>query len=97
MKLAQQIAEAINELPTFDQRMAAEAIMELLKEGVISEREAKRQLAANGIAIRRYAVHIGFTPKGNPRYVSFSTLAEAIALCSEVFQKSGIVLSITTN
>ncbi len=31
--------------------MAAEAVLELLIEGVISEREAKRQLAVNGINI----------------------------------------------
>jgi hypothetical protein len=31
--------------------MAAEAVLELLIEGVISEREAKRQLEVNGINI----------------------------------------------
>lgn len=31
--------------------MAAEAILDLLVEGAISEREAKRQLAVNGINI----------------------------------------------
>lgn len=41
----------IETLPTYHQRMAAEAILDLLVEGAISEREAKRQLAVNGINI----------------------------------------------
>jgi hypothetical protein len=45
------IESIITILPTFNQRMAAEAVLELLIEGVISEREAKRQLAVNGINI----------------------------------------------
>lgn len=43
----------------------------------------------------RYKVNIGFTATGKPRFRRFATLEEATALCSEVFQKSGIVLSIT--
>ena len=45
------IESIITILPTFNQRMAAEAVLELLIDGVISEREAKRQLAVNGINI----------------------------------------------
>ena len=45
------IESIITILSTFNQRMAAEAVLELLIEGVISEREAKRQLAVNGINI----------------------------------------------
>ena len=45
------IETIIETLPTYNQRMAAEAILDLLVEGAISEREAKRQLAVNGINI----------------------------------------------
>jgi hypothetical protein len=41
----------IETLPTYNQRMAAEAILDLLVEGAINEREAKRQLAVNEINI----------------------------------------------
>ena len=45
------IESIIETLPTYNQRMAAEAILELLTEGASGEREAKRQLAVNGINI----------------------------------------------
>jgi len=45
------IETIIETIPTYNQRMAAEAILDLLVEGAISEREAKRQLAVNGINI----------------------------------------------
>jgi len=45
------IETIIETLLTYNQRMAAEAILDLLVEGAISEREAKRQLAVNGINI----------------------------------------------
>jgi hypothetical protein len=38
-------------LPNFNQRMAAEAILDLMIEGVISDREATRQLNVNGIEL----------------------------------------------
>lgn len=45
------IKRIIENLPTYHQRMAAEGILDLLNEDAISEREAKRQLAVNGIHI----------------------------------------------
>ena len=50
-KLAEKLQAAIGTLPTFDQRMAAEGILDLLIEDAISEREATRQLKVNGIEI----------------------------------------------
>jgi hypothetical protein len=50
-KLASKIQALIENLETVDQRFAAEGIADLLIEGVISEREAKRQLKVNGIEI----------------------------------------------
>jgi hypothetical protein len=50
-KLTEKLQSAIEAMPTFAQRMAAEAILDLLIEGAISEREATRQLNVNGIEI----------------------------------------------
>jgi uncharacterized coiled-coil protein SlyX len=50
-QFAAKLEAAILSFPTFDQRMAAEGIWELLNEDVISVREARRQLAANGITL----------------------------------------------
>lgn len=49
MKLIDLINSEIWNLQTQDQRWAAEAVADLLEEGAISEREARRQLATNGI------------------------------------------------
>jgi len=50
-QFASTLEAAILSFPAFDQRMAAEGIWKLLNEGVISVREARRQLAANGITL----------------------------------------------
>jgi len=49
--LEKQITASIEILPTFEQRMAAEGILELVIERAISKREAIRQLANNGITL----------------------------------------------
>jgi hypothetical protein len=51
--LRNKLEAAVNNmtLPTFNQRMAAEAILDFMIEGVISDREATRQLGANGIEL----------------------------------------------
>ncbi len=41
-----------------------------------------------------FKVHIGYTLTGRNRWRKFSTLADASAFCSQVFTRTGIVLSI---
>lgn len=41
-----------------------------------------------------FRVHVGHTKTGRDRWRKFATLAEASAFCSEVFDRTGIVLSI---
>lgn len=48
--------------------------------------------AAQPIAL--YRVHVGYTRKGNDRYVRFASLESARKFCSEVFDKTGKVLAI---
>lgn len=41
-----------------------------------------------------YRVHVGYTRNGHDRWRYFDTEQEARALCSEVSDKSGIVLTV---
>lgn len=41
-----------------------------------------------------YKVGIGYTPKGNERWKKFDSIEAASSFCSEVFSRTGIILTI---
>jgi hypothetical protein len=71
----------------------------LRKNSLIEFDHAIRENSPNACAYWRvkpmYKVHIGYTKAGRDKWRKFETLATANAFCSEVFEKTGIVLSIT--
>lgn len=46
--------------------------------------------------MKTYQVHIGYTRTGRDKWRTFDTLAEAFLFVRKVFERSRIVLSITT-